>query len=188
SSTTVSTRLVDSNTSGPLMRIPNWAPRPVPTSRAVGVANPSAQGQAMINTATEAVNAIATGLPLTNQNTRVATAKTITIGTNTAEIRSANRCTAALPVCASSTSLANCANLVSDPTPVARTTNLPFAFTVAPATVLPVRTSVGTDSPVSMLSSTAELPCSTTPSVAIFSPGRTTNRSPTTSSWVAIGC
>src|SRR5699024_4687130 len=125
-------------------------PRPVPTSSAVGVASPNAQGQAIINTATAAVNAIATGLPLASQNTRVATANTITMGTNTAEIRSANRCTAALPVCASSTSVASCANLVSGPTPVARTTSLPFAFTVAPATVLPGSTSVGTDSPVSM--------------------------------------
>ena len=39
------------------MRMPSWAPRPVPTIRAVGVASPSAQGQAMISTATAAVNA-----------------------------------------------------------------------------------------------------------------------------------
>ena len=36
---------------------PSWAPRPVPTISAVGVASPSAQGQAMISTATAAVNA-----------------------------------------------------------------------------------------------------------------------------------
>ena len=57
SSTIVSTRRVDSSTSGPLMRMPSWAPRPVPTSRAVGVARPSAHGQAMMSTATAAVNA-----------------------------------------------------------------------------------------------------------------------------------
>ena len=50
-------RRVDSSTSGPRIRIPSWAPRPVPTSSAVGVARPSAHGQAMIRTATAAVKA-----------------------------------------------------------------------------------------------------------------------------------
>ena len=50
------------------------------------------------------------------------------------EIRSASRCTAALPVCASSTSLAICASWVSAPTRVARTTSRPPALTVAPTT------------------------------------------------------
>ena len=63
SSTIVSTRRVDSRTSGPLIRRPSCAPRPVPTSRAVGVARPSAQGQAMISTATAAVNAYAVLTP-----------------------------------------------------------------------------------------------------------------------------
>src|SRR5699024_7893923 len=125
------------------MSIPSCAPLPVPTSNAVGVASPSAQGHAMINTATAAVNAIASDAPPAHQNTNAAAASTITIGTNTAEIRSANRCTAALPVWASSTSLASCANLVSEPTRVASTTSLPFAFTVAPATSLPGATSTG---------------------------------------------
>ena len=57
SSTIVSTLRVDSRTWGPLMRMPSCAPRPVPTSSAVGVASPSAHGQAMISTATAAVNA-----------------------------------------------------------------------------------------------------------------------------------
>ncbi len=51
----------------------------------------------------------------------------------------------------------------------------------APVTVSPAVTSTGTDSPVSMLASTAEAPSTTTPSAAIFSPGRVTNRSPTLS-------
>ncbi len=42
---------------GPLITMPSWAPRPVPTSSAVGVASPRAHGQAMISTATAAVNA-----------------------------------------------------------------------------------------------------------------------------------
>ena len=48
---------VDSSTSGPLISRPSCAPRPVPTISAVGVASPSAHGQAMISTATAAVNA-----------------------------------------------------------------------------------------------------------------------------------
>ena len=64
---------------------------------------------------------------------------------------------------------------------VARTTSRPYVFTVAPATSSPARTSTGTGSPVSIERSTADSPSSTTPSVAIFSPGRTTKRSPTAS-------
>ena len=57
SSTTVSTLRVLSRTSGPRMMIPICAPRPVPTSSAVGVASPKAHGQAMMRTATAAVKA-----------------------------------------------------------------------------------------------------------------------------------
>ena len=67
SSTMVSTCRVDSSTCGPLIRIPSCAPRPVPTSNAVGVASPSAQGQAMINTATAAANAACASAPVPSQ-------------------------------------------------------------------------------------------------------------------------
>ena len=53
---------------------------------------------------------------------------------------------------------------------------------MAPATAAPSPTSTGTGSPVSIDWSTADAPETTIPSVAIFSPGRTTKRSPTTSS------
>ena len=100
-------------------------------------------------------------------------------GTNTAETRSANRCTGALPDWACATSRAICASWVSAPTRVARTTSRPLRLTVAPVTSSPSATSTGTLSPVTRLRSTAEAPATTTPSVAIFSPGRTTNSSPT---------
>ena len=74
------------------------------------------------------------------------------------------------------------ASAVWEPTFVARTTSRPEALIVAPATSSPGPTSTGTGSPVSIDRSTAEKPSSTIPSVAIFSPGRTTNRSPATSS------
>ena len=50
----------------------------------------------------------------------------------------------------------------------------------------PGATSTGTGSPVSNDASIADVPSSTMPSVAIFSPGRTTNRSPTSSSSTGI--
>ena len=103
SSTIVSTLRVDSSTSGPLMRMPSWAPRPVPTISAIGVARPSAHGQAMMSTATAAVNAMAVPAPVIIQNTNVAAASTSTTGTKMPEMRSARRCAAALPDWASST-------------------------------------------------------------------------------------
>ena len=186
SSTMVSTLRVFSSTSGPLIRTPSCAPRPVPTISAVGVARPRAQGQAMIRTLTAAANAVATPLPTSSQKARVARDSPITVGTKTAEIRSASRCAAALPFCASWTSFAIRDSWVSAPTRVARTTRRPEVFTVAPVTASPGATSTGTDSPVSIEASTAERPCSTTPSVATFSPGRTTNRSPAASSPIGI--
>ena len=49
---------------------------------------------------------------------------------------------------------------------------------VPPVTASPGPVSTGTGSPVIMLRSTADAPDSTSPSAAIFSPGRTTNVSP----------
>ena len=95
------------------------------------------------------------------------------------EMRSASRCTGALPVCASVTSRAIWASAVSLPILVARTISRPPALIVAPAISEPGSTSTGTDSPVNMLMSIAERPSSTVPSVATFSPGRTMNRWPT---------
>ena len=188
SRTMVSTRRVDSRISGPLMITPSCAPRPVPTMIAIGVASPSAHGQAMMSTATAAVNAIDAGSPTASQKPRVATASPITIGTNTAEMRSARRCTGALPAWASCTSRAIWASCVSAPTLVARTTSRPPAFTVAPTTASPAPTSTGTGSPVTSEASIAEVPSSTTPSVATFSPGRTTKRSPTASWSIGMRC
>ena len=68
------------------MSRPSWAPRPVPTISAVGVARPSAHGQAMISTATAAVNAYAALSPVPSQNPSVATAMPMTTGTKTPEI------------------------------------------------------------------------------------------------------
>ena len=102
-----------------------------------------------------------------------------TTGTKTAETRSTSRWIGAFPACASATSRAICATAVSAPTRVARTTSRPYELIVPPATSAPGPTSTGSDSPVSSDWSIADAPSSTTPSVAICSPGRTTKRSPT---------
>ena len=116
---------------------PSCAPRPVPTISAVGVASPSAHGQAMISTATAAVKAKVALWPAPSQKPSVATAMPMTIGTKTPEMRSASRWTGALPVCASVTRRAIWASAVSLPTRVARTIRRPPALTVAPATSEP---------------------------------------------------
>src|SRR6266545_4787978 len=91
----------------------------------------------MMSTATAAVNAAVAPAPVPSQNPNVATATAMTTGTNTAEMRSASRCTGALPACACSTRRAICASCVSAPTRVARTTSRPPALTVAPTTMSP---------------------------------------------------
>ena len=57
STTSVSTLAKRSSASAFLIRTPAWAPRPVPTMIDIGVARPSAQGQAMIRTETAATRA-----------------------------------------------------------------------------------------------------------------------------------
>ena len=87
----------------------------------------------------------------------------------------------ALLVCASSTILTICASAVSAPMREAWKRKLPVRFSVPPITAAPACLSTGIDSPVSIDSSTDEEPSSTTPSVAMRSPGRTTIVSPTIS-------
>ena len=69
------------------------------------------------------------------------------------------------------------ASIVSRPTRVARNRNEPVLLMVAPMTGEPSAFSTGIDSPVTIDSSTADAPESTTPSTGIFSPGRTTTTS-----------
>ena len=114
-----------SSSFGSLIRMPSCAPRPVPTRIAVGVASPSAHGQATISTATAAVNADADGCPASSQPAIVAAAISSTAGTKIAATRSAVRWTGALPFWASLTSLAIRASWVSAPTLAARTSSRP---------------------------------------------------------------
>ena len=133
----MSTRRVDSSTSGPLMRIPSCAPRPVPTIRAVGVASPRAHGQAMISTATRggerhgrAVGGRG-GEPEPERGHREGDHDRDEHG------RPPGRRAAGPAPCRSgrpATSRAIWARAVSAPTRVASTTSRPPALTVAPVT------------------------------------------------------
>ena len=70
------------------------------------------------------------------------------------------------------------ARSVSAPTLSARITTLPEVLSVPPVNASPGPFSSGRDSPVIMLSSTAEKPSVTTPSTGTLSPGRTRSLSP----------
>ena len=80
--------------------------------------------------------------------------------------------------CASATICTMRASIVSRPTFSARITNPPRPFTVPPITWAPGAFSTGSDSPVTIDSSTALAPSSTVPSTGTRSPGRTRSRSP----------
>src|SRR4029450_9586226 len=84
STTIVVTFSIVSSASALRMRTPASAPRPVPTMIDIGVARPRAHGHAMMSTATAFTRALASrgSGPYTDQVTNVASATTITNGTN----------------------------------------------------------------------------------------------------------
>ena len=128
---------------------------PMPTISAVGVANPSAHGQAM--TSTDTAERMAWGRralpPQAYHNINVSTDRPSTAGTNTSAILSTTRCTGALLPCASCTIFIIWASIVSVPTCCARKCRQP-CFTIVPANTLsPVSLLAGVGSPVIMLSS-----------------------------------
>ena len=146
----------------------------------IGVASPSAQGQAMISTATALTSAwlIAGSGPHIDQTAKVTIAVSTTAGTNHAETLSARAWIGARERCASATMRTICESIVSWPTRSAFMSKLPVPFTVAPVTFSPWTFSTGTGSPLIIDSSTEDRPSVTTPSTGTFSPGRTRKRSP----------
>ena len=191
-SRTIAVSRRDCSSASPLpIRTPSSAALPVPTMTAVGVARPSAQGQAMISTAMAVPIAMVQWLPADParaQTVNVATAAMRTPGTNHAETVSARRCIGGLAPCASSTSRTICARAVSWPTAVARNKNAPVPLMVAPMTWSPGALSTGALSPVSMLSSIVDTPSTMIPSTGIFSPGRTRTTSAVRTSSTGMSC
>ena len=128
---------------------------PIPTIRAVGVASPSAQGQAMTSTLT--ADRMARGSmyspPRPHQSKNVSTDRTTTVGTKMSAILSTTRCTGAFEPWASCTVRMMPASSVSLPTACALKRSVP-CFTIVPAnTFSPAFRMAGTGSPVIMLSS-----------------------------------
>ena len=182
SSTTAFRRWASSSAALFLNRMPYSAPLPTPTMIEVGVASPMAQGQAMTSTAMSRSSAGTNPAPAASQTTNVSSARAMTAGTNHAATRSTTRWMGALLPCACSTSRMICDSTVSLPTRPASTVSKPWRLMVAPMTASPAALSTGRLSPVIMLSSTEERPSTTRPSTGTFSPGRTRNRSPGTTS------
>ena len=107
SNTTVSIFCEVSRDCAFLNRIPMVAPLPVPTTIAVGVARPIAQGQAITRTATVVIMAVFNDRDGSNMNhaQKVRSAIKRTTGTKIPEIWSASLCIGAFEFWASSTSL-----------------------------------------------------------------------------------
>ena len=172
--------------------MPLCAPFPVATIIDIGVARPSAQGHAIINTATALTiaKAMAGCGPKIAQTMNVIIAITTTAGTNRPATVSASFWMGARERWASATMRTICDSIVSSPTRVAAMTSDPVPLTVPPVIGSPAAFSTGIGSPVIMDSSTFERPSTTSPSTGTFSPGRTRSRSPlwtssteTSSSW-----
>ncbi len=155
--------------------MPASAALPTPTIIAVGVARPSAHGQAITNTVIKANKACAKALwPPTNIHTaKLSRARPTTTGTKMPATLSTIFCTGALLPWASSTTLIIWASTVLEPTLSALSLKLPFWFRVPAKTLSPFCFSAGIGSPLIVLSSTNELPSTIVPSTAIFSPGFT---------------
>jgi hypothetical protein len=162
-------------------RMPRWAARPVPTIRAVGVARPSAHGQAITSTDTACTSAASQSPAARPQPSRVTAASASTAGTNTSATRSTVFWIAGLRACASSTMRTMRASRVSVPTAVTRSTTRPSPLMAPPVTASPGSRATGRLSPVSSDSSKWLRPSISVPSVGTRSPGRTTTSSPTAS-------
>ncbi len=150
----------------------------------IGVASPSAHGQAMISTAMALSSAwpnLGSG-PTRVQTMNVTIAMATTSGTNQPDTRSATAWIGARLRCASATILTIRARTVSDPTARASITSAPVPFTVPPVTLAPPSFSTGAGSPVNIASSTEDRPSTTTPSTGTASPGRTRRWLPATTS------
>ena len=154
SKATVLTACARSSASASLIRMPCCAATPVPTIIAVGVARPSAHGQAITNTAT-ALSIASCQSPLhTPQPSKVRNAITITTGTNTALTLSTRRWIGAFFACADSTRRTMRASTDSAPIAVVRTCSRPSPLTAPPVTWSPGILATGKLSPLIKDSST----------------------------------
>ena len=113
SSATIFILPVLSSDTAVLKSIPFFAPTPLPTIIATGVARPNAQGQLITRTDIALASANPIVSPKSNQTMSVITAIDITIGTNTPDTLSAILAIGALVAEASLTILMICERVVS---------------------------------------------------------------------------
>ena len=188
---TVSTCESVSRTSPPRMSRPRRAATLEPTSTAVGVARPSAQGHATTSTLAASWSAIAVGdaprpaaarsrkpAPTVRQRPKVSAEAAITPCTKRPLTMSAILCTSGVRWLASSVILITSASCVSLPAERTPTTTAPSMFTVPANTSSPMLLFTGIASPLIELSFTLVLPLTTTPSTGSTSPGVTMIVSP----------
>lgn len=145
---------------------------------AVGVASPSAHGQAMMSTLIPMPKAWTIGVPVSAHARATMMASTTTVGTNLDVMRSTSFLTRGLRACACSVSTALCDSWVWALTDTASTSSRASVLMVPPVTVSSGLITTGIGSPLIMLVSTAAVPVSNLPSAGILSPGRTTKVSP----------
>ena len=119
SSATICVRPAASSDTAVLKRMPFFAPTPLPTMIATGVASPSAQGQLMTRTEMPRARANPTSRPRRSQTTVVTAAIAMTVGTKMPETLSAIFAIGALVAAASETMRMICESVVSSPTRVA---------------------------------------------------------------------
>ncbi len=170
-----------SNASASRTRTPDCAPRPVAIIIDIGVANPKAQGHAIIRTETATTKAwIKAGCgPNKAQIKKAIKATRTTNGTKYPATVSVSPWIGALDLWADETMSTILANIVSPPTRSASIMSEPVPFKVPPVNLSFSDFSTAIGSPDIILSSIEDLPSRTIPSTGTLSPGRTRNRSPT---------
>ena len=126
SSTTTSVFPHASRAAAVLNKIPCFAPSPLPTMIATGVARPNAQGQLMTSTLTARARAKPASAPAASHTIPVPTAKTMTAGTKMPDTLSASFAAGAFVAAAFSTISIILLKEVSLPTRVARHVRNPF--------------------------------------------------------------
>ena len=158
--TTVSMRADASSAVAFLTSTPRWAPSPVPTMMAVGVASPRASGQVMTTTVMANSRAVSTPAPRPQPRAEGEQATDERDEHQPERGAVGQALPRALEFWACCTSATICASAVSEPTLVARTPAT-VVLIDAPITAEPVLFATGRLSPVTIDSSTSRAPSST---------------------------
>jgi hypothetical protein len=177
----VSTLRVDSRTSGPLISSPSCAPRPGADQQRGRGREPERARAGDDEHGDGGGDRERQALARPSQKPERGEAMPMTTGTNTPEMRSARRCTGRLAGLRVGDELGDLRQRGVGADARGLDDQAPAGVDARAGDVVAGLLLDRHDSPVSSDWSTAEVPSTTTPSVATFSPGRTTKRSPTAS-------